>query len=49
MRTGISLHVTVSNRERLLAIIDTLRYGLSRVSLTKSANYIANSGYQRMM
>ena len=31
------------------AIIDTLRFGLSRVSLTKCANYIANSGYQRMM
>ena len=31
------------------AIINTLRYALSRVTLTECANYIANSGYQRMM
>ena len=31
------------------AIIDTVRYALSRLTLTECANYIANSGYQRMM
>ena len=31
------------------AIIDTVRYALSRVTLTEGANYVANSEYQRMM